>query len=200
MPDPGHIHVEQFVPHPPSRVWQAPSTPDFVAKWWAPGDIQPVVGHRFSLDMAAWGKQACEITADVATAMRRQRRVMTADSDRIECAAYSGPTFATHRRTNVAKSVHANNLIKDMKAVLKQVSDAEAKFYKKFITENAVPTQSDVTAYENHLKGLKAAAKLLNDDVVEISRTIQFFGGPSDTMISGAETLLKTMKSHLPKG
>jgi hypothetical protein len=86
-----------------------------------------------------------------------------------------------------------------MKAVLKQVSDAEAKFYKKFITENAVPTQSDVTAYENHLKGMKAAAKLLNDDVVEISRTIQFFGGPSDTMISGAETLLKTMKSHLPK-
>jgi hypothetical protein len=58
MPNPGHIHVEQFVPHPPSRVWQAPSTPDFVAKWWAPGDIQPVVGHRFSLDMGAWGKQA----------------------------------------------------------------------------------------------------------------------------------------------
>ena len=100
----------------------------------------------------------------------------------------------------MAKSVHANNLINDMKAVLKQVSDAEAKFYKKFITENAVPTQSDVTAYENHLKGMKAAAKLLNDDVVEISRTIQFFGAPSDTMISGAETLLKTMKSHLPKG
>ena len=63
MPNPGHIHVERFVPHPPSRVWQAPSTPDFVAKWWAPGDIQPVVGHRFSLDMGAWGKQACEITA-----------------------------------------------------------------------------------------------------------------------------------------
>lgn len=173
MPNPGNIHVEQFVPHPPSRVWQALSTPDLDAKWWAPGDIQPAVGHRFSLDMGAWGKQACEITAvdaerllaydygkgmlntritwrlapegagtrlsldhegfdldspmgktahqgmgagwpsvlgsrqflplpcprlvwrgfsrntaDVATAMRRQRRVMTADSDRIECAAY----------------------------------------------------------------------------------------------------------------
>ena len=99
----------------------------------------------------------------------------------------------------MAKNAHANNLIKDMKAVIKQVTDADAKFYKKFVTENAIPTKSDVTAYENHLKAMKAAAKLLNQDLLEITQTIQFFGGPSDTIIFGAETMLKTIKQRLPK-
>ena len=58
-----NIHVEQYIAHSPAQVWRALSTPDLIAKWWAPGDIQPIVGHRFSLDMGAWGKQPCEVTA-----------------------------------------------------------------------------------------------------------------------------------------
>jgi uncharacterized protein YndB with AHSA1/START domain len=27
-----------------------------------PGDVEAVVGHRFTLDMGPWGKQRCEVT------------------------------------------------------------------------------------------------------------------------------------------
>jgi DNA-binding transcriptional ArsR family regulator len=30
---------------------------------WAPGDIAPTVGHRFTMDMGPWGQQQCEILA-----------------------------------------------------------------------------------------------------------------------------------------
>ncbi len=31
--------------------------------WWAAGDVRPVVGHRFTLDMGEWGQQRCEVLA-----------------------------------------------------------------------------------------------------------------------------------------
>ena len=63
MTDFGTIRVDRFIPHPPHRVWAALTTPELHAKWWAAGDVRPVVGHRFSLDMGQWGQQPCEVIA-----------------------------------------------------------------------------------------------------------------------------------------
>lgn len=61
MSDADVIHAEHFYAHPPSAVWTALTTPELLARWWVAGNIRPVVGHRFILDMGAWGKQPCEI-------------------------------------------------------------------------------------------------------------------------------------------
>lgn len=61
MTDPGTIHCDQFLSHPPARVWQALTDPELHARWWAAGDVRPVVGHRFTLDMGTWGAQPCEV-------------------------------------------------------------------------------------------------------------------------------------------
>jgi uncharacterized protein YndB with AHSA1/START domain len=61
MTEPGVIHVERHIPHPPSAVWKALTSPALMARWWAAGDIRPEVGHRFTLDMGGWGQQECEV-------------------------------------------------------------------------------------------------------------------------------------------
>jgi uncharacterized protein YndB with AHSA1/START domain len=63
MTEPGSIQLTQFVDHSPAQVWRALTDPTLLAKWWAAGDIRPVVGHRFTLDMGQWGKQPCEVLA-----------------------------------------------------------------------------------------------------------------------------------------
>lgn len=64
MIKPGIIKLEQFIHHPPAKVWKALTDPALVAKWWAAGDVRPVVGHRFTLDMGPrFGKQVCEVVA-----------------------------------------------------------------------------------------------------------------------------------------
>jgi uncharacterized protein YndB with AHSA1/START domain len=55
------IHCDQFLPHPPAAVWRALTDP--APRWWAAGDVRPVVGHRFTLDMGPWGQQPCEVLA-----------------------------------------------------------------------------------------------------------------------------------------
>jgi len=55
------ITVDQFIPRLPERVWAAITTPDELAKWWVPGDIAAVVGHRFVLEMPGWGDVPCEV-------------------------------------------------------------------------------------------------------------------------------------------
>ncbi|WP_405923375.1 SRPBCC domain-containing protein [Streptomyces sp. NBC_00035] len=59
--DPAAINCEQFIAHPPAAVWRALTDPDLHARWWAAGDVRPVVGHRFTLDMGKWGLQPCEV-------------------------------------------------------------------------------------------------------------------------------------------
>lgn len=56
------IDLARFLPHPPAAVWAALTDPALHARWWAAGDIKPVVGHRFTLDMGNWGQQPCEVT------------------------------------------------------------------------------------------------------------------------------------------
>lgn len=61
--EPGVIQLTQFIAYPPAKVWEALTDPAIRAQWWAAGDMQPVVGHRFTLDMGSWGQQPCEVLA-----------------------------------------------------------------------------------------------------------------------------------------
>jgi uncharacterized protein YndB with AHSA1/START domain len=61
MNAPAAIQVNHFYAHTPARVWKALTDPALHARWWAPGDVRAIVGHRFELDMGQWGKQACEV-------------------------------------------------------------------------------------------------------------------------------------------
>lgn len=64
------IRLERRYPHPVAAVWAALTTPELLARWWAPGNIAPVVGHRFTMDMDAWGQQQCEVlTVDPGTSI-----------------------------------------------------------------------------------------------------------------------------------
>lgn len=60
-PDTVSVTVEQFIARSAKAVWAAITTPDWLARWWAKGDIRADVGHRFSLDMGPWGQQHCEV-------------------------------------------------------------------------------------------------------------------------------------------
>lgn len=55
------ITVTQFFPCSTTQVWHALTTPDLHAQWWAQGDVQATIGHKFFLDMGAWGAQSCEV-------------------------------------------------------------------------------------------------------------------------------------------
>jgi uncharacterized protein YndB with AHSA1/START domain len=57
------IELDRWYPHPPVAVWKALTDPALHARWWAAGDVRPVVGHRFELDMGKWGKQPCRVLA-----------------------------------------------------------------------------------------------------------------------------------------
>jgi uncharacterized protein YndB with AHSA1/START domain len=43
------VHVDEFLPYSPERVWVALTDPDLMARWLMPNDFKPVVGHRFTL-------------------------------------------------------------------------------------------------------------------------------------------------------
>jgi uncharacterized protein YndB with AHSA1/START domain len=59
----GVIRLERLYTQSPDRLWRALTEPEYVARWWAPGDIRAQVGHRFDMDMGPWGKQPCEVLA-----------------------------------------------------------------------------------------------------------------------------------------
>ncbi|NYF60134.1 SRPBCC family protein [Micromonospora purpureochromogenes] len=42
------IQVDEFLPHPPAKVWRVLTEPDLLARWLMPNDLVPVVGHRFT--------------------------------------------------------------------------------------------------------------------------------------------------------
>jgi uncharacterized protein YndB with AHSA1/START domain len=42
------IRLDQFIAHPPAKVWRALTEPDLVSRWLMPGDIKAEVGHRFT--------------------------------------------------------------------------------------------------------------------------------------------------------
>jgi uncharacterized protein YndB with AHSA1/START domain len=77
---PNVIYQEHVYSHAPSKVWKALTDPELHARWWAPGDVRPVVGHRFDLDMGAWGKQQCEVV-EVVPEQRLKYRFATNSLD-----------------------------------------------------------------------------------------------------------------------
>ncbi|GAA1296520.1 hypothetical protein Psi02_12900 [Planotetraspora silvatica] len=42
------IEVDEFLPHPPAKVWRALTDPALQERWLMAGDMKPVVGHRFT--------------------------------------------------------------------------------------------------------------------------------------------------------
>ncbi|MEU8421715.1 SRPBCC domain-containing protein [Micromonospora sp. NPDC048835] len=60
--DTATIAVDQFIAAPPSKVWRSLTEPELLARWWVPGDVAAVVGHRFHLQMPAWGAVDCKVT------------------------------------------------------------------------------------------------------------------------------------------
>jgi uncharacterized protein YndB with AHSA1/START domain len=42
------IHVDEFLPHAPDRVWRALVDPELLRAWFMPTDFAPRVGHRFT--------------------------------------------------------------------------------------------------------------------------------------------------------
>lgn len=69
MEDLGEIHIERRLGAEIGEVWKALTQPELVAQWWAAGDVQPVVGHRFTLDMGDFGQQQCIVIAVEAPTM-----------------------------------------------------------------------------------------------------------------------------------
>lgn len=63
MGEPSRIEIDQFLPHPPARVWRALTDSRLLAQWLMPNDFQPRVGHRFTLDTGPWGETRCEVLA-----------------------------------------------------------------------------------------------------------------------------------------
>jgi len=63
MSDPGTIQLSQLIHLPPAAVWQALTTPELHARWWAAGDVKAEPGHKFTLDMGKFGQQQCEVLA-----------------------------------------------------------------------------------------------------------------------------------------
>lgn len=43
------VRVDQFLTHPPAKVWRALTEPDLLARWLAPGDFRLEVGHRYTM-------------------------------------------------------------------------------------------------------------------------------------------------------
>lgn len=61
MSDPGVITLTRQIPAATASVWAALTDPSLVARWWATGDVRPIVGHEFTLDMGPFGQQRCEV-------------------------------------------------------------------------------------------------------------------------------------------
>jgi uncharacterized protein YndB with AHSA1/START domain len=61
------IEVDEFLPHPPAKVWRALTEPELLARWMMPNDFKPVAGHRFTFatapipDIGFDGTIACQV-------------------------------------------------------------------------------------------------------------------------------------------
>ncbi|HVX85075.1 MAG TPA: hypothetical protein VH253_09685 [Phycisphaerae bacterium] len=87
--------------------------------------------------------------------------------------------------------------IKTVKSARKFFQDEEAKFYQKFVKENHVPTPADVEKLKKLITTMKTASNIMLQDALEIHQALQGFGGPSDTVFHGINTLLATMEKHV---
>jgi uncharacterized protein YndB with AHSA1/START domain len=61
------ITVEYDLPYPPAKVWRALTEPALLEKWLMPGDIAPIVGHKFTMHTAPMGDWDGTIYCEVLT-------------------------------------------------------------------------------------------------------------------------------------
>jgi uncharacterized protein YndB with AHSA1/START domain len=55
------IRIDQYIDHPPHKVWRALTEPKLMKRWWVDGNIAATAGHRFELDMLSWGIIPCTV-------------------------------------------------------------------------------------------------------------------------------------------
>ncbi|SJN11981.1 hypothetical protein FM113_13575 [Leucobacter sp. 7(1)] len=55
------IEVDEFLPHPANRIWEALTNPSELGKWFMSNDFLPEVGHAFTLDTGMWGRTHCTV-------------------------------------------------------------------------------------------------------------------------------------------
>ncbi|WP_405150835.1 SRPBCC domain-containing protein [Sphaerisporangium sp. NBC_01403] len=61
------VHVDEFLPHPPAKVWRALTEPDLIARWLMPNDFKLEIGHRYTMHTMPMpavrfsGVVACEV-------------------------------------------------------------------------------------------------------------------------------------------
>ena len=48
MTENGTIHIDQYLPYSPTRVWKALTDPALLARWFMPNDFKLEVGHHFT--------------------------------------------------------------------------------------------------------------------------------------------------------
>lgn len=46
------IRLDEFLAHPPDRVWKALTDPALLTRWLMPNDFQPEIGHEFTFTTA----------------------------------------------------------------------------------------------------------------------------------------------------
>jgi uncharacterized protein YndB with AHSA1/START domain len=47
------LELDEFLPHPPAKVWRVLTEPALIARWFVPGDFRLEIGHRYELQMKA---------------------------------------------------------------------------------------------------------------------------------------------------
>jgi hypothetical protein len=105
-------------------------------------------------------------------------------------------SYLQKRRLEMAHFSQTTAWINYAKSVRKHHEDARNAYYMKFIRGNAVPTQNDVDEYAKVLAAMKAAAKQMKEDLMEIESVGEPFGGSSDMVIGPAGILLDTLNKE----
>lgn len=82
--DPTALRLDQFLAHPPAKVWRALTEPDLLARWMMPGDFALRVGHRYTMDgmaMPATGFSGTVQAEVLAFEAERMLRIGWRDAD-----------------------------------------------------------------------------------------------------------------------
>ncbi|MFF7143894.1 SRPBCC domain-containing protein [Streptomyces nodosus] len=88
------IRVDQFLPHPPAKVWRALTEPGLLARWQMPGseDFRLEVGHRYRMTSVPRPNAAFSGVVDVQVLAYEPERMLCvrwADADPVNPADWT---------------------------------------------------------------------------------------------------------------